>query len=431
MSETINLGLPYLEAAQAQKHVTVNEALSRLDALTHLAVLSRVMAAPPATPAQGDRYLLPASPTGTWAAHAGKLALWLEGAWIYLIPREGWQLWVSDEDAMLSFNGTAWSAGGVPSSLQNMQALGVNATADSTNKLVVSSASTLFNHVGNGHQMKFNKNGTGDTASLLWQTGFSGRAEIGTTGDDDFHFKVSGNGSAWWEALTINRNSGVISLPQGLSGLPTFGASEKGVVPASGGGGTNFLRADGAWATPVAAATSLNYKTAVGRWHTNSTDTTTLTTSAGAANRIELAPWVSPFDLTSDQVGVLCSTAVAAAQGKIVCYSSDADGRPNALLFETGVLDFGTAGFKFIPQTVAFNRGVTYWLGLRNSSTATVNAHQPYNSPVLGFPATPTTAANKLLRRTLTFSTVAPAAWGWTATEETASNVPAIFVRVA
>ena len=430
MSDSVNLGLAYLEAAQAQKHVTVNAALSRLDGLVQLAVISRVLAVPPASPFDGDRYLVPVAATGVWAGQTGKLALRLEGVWVFAVPREGWTLWVNDEDALLSFNGAAWVAGGVPSSLQNMSLVGVNATADATNKFAVSSAATLFSHVGAGHQIKLNKNAASDTASLLWQTGFSGRAEIGTTGDDDFRLKVSGNGSTWFDALSVNRSTGVVSLPQGVSTLPVFAVGTKGLVPGSVAGTSKYLRADGGWAVPPAPGAAVPYKTAAARWHVNSADTTTLTTLAGVANRFEIAPWVAPLDFNIDQVGALCSVAVAAAQGKIVCYASDADGRPDALLFETGTLDFATVGFKSIAQNFSFGRGVLYWLGLRHSSTATVNAHQPYCSPVLGFPNPPTTTANKILRRTLTFATAAPATWVWTATEEAASNVPALFMEV-
>jgi len=55
MTDTPHLGLPTLAAAQAQKHVTHNEALHRLDALVMLAVADRDLAAPPAAPAEGDR----------------------------------------------------------------------------------------------------------------------------------------------------------------------------------------------------------------------------------------------------------------------------------------------------------------------------------------------------------------------------------------
>ena len=91
---------------------------------------------------------------------------------------------------------------------------GVNATADATTKFAVAAAASLFNHAGNGHQHKINKNAAGDTASLLFQTGTSGRAEMGTTGDDDFHFKVSADGSTWKEAIVIDRTTGcrILSL---------------------------------------------------------------------------------------------------------------------------------------------------------------------------------------------------------------------------
>ena len=51
MSDTsTHLLLPYLLAAQAQKHITVNEALRLLDGLVQLAVLDRHLTVPPASP---------------------------------------------------------------------------------------------------------------------------------------------------------------------------------------------------------------------------------------------------------------------------------------------------------------------------------------------------------------------------------------------
>jgi Protein of unknown function (DUF2793) len=217
MSNSTNLGLPYLEASQAQKHVTVNEALARLDAQIHLCVLSRVLATPPATPVDGDRYLIAAAPTAAWTGQTGKLAMWLEGAWVFVTPREGWRMWVADEDQLLIYNGTTWQGSGVPSQLQNLQLLGVNASADTTNKFVVSSAATLFNHAGNGHQIKLNKNTNADTASFLFQTGFSGRAEIGTTGDDAFHFKVSADGTTFTEVLIADAATERLNFPKGIA----------------------------------------------------------------------------------------------------------------------------------------------------------------------------------------------------------------------
>ena len=75
MPETVSLGLPLLVAEQAQKHVTHNEALRALDAIVQLSVKDRDLAAPPGSPAEGDRYIVAASPTGAWAGHAGDIAV--------------------------------------------------------------------------------------------------------------------------------------------------------------------------------------------------------------------------------------------------------------------------------------------------------------------------------------------------------------------
>src|SRR5262245_36726368 len=108
MSDTPNLGLTYLEAAQAQKHVTVNEALRRLDALVQIAVLDRNLSAPPALPADGARYLVAAAPTGAWSGHAGEVAAFQDGAWAFCAPQPGWIAYVADEQRLLVRGAGAW-----------------------------------------------------------------------------------------------------------------------------------------------------------------------------------------------------------------------------------------------------------------------------------------------------------------------------------
>lgn len=112
MDVTPNLTLPYLMAAQAQKHVTHNEAIRMLDAIVQLAVLDRSLTSPPASPADGDRYIVAAGATGGWSGKDGLVAAWQDGAWAFLTPRAGWLAWVSDETALLVHNGTAWAAAG-------------------------------------------------------------------------------------------------------------------------------------------------------------------------------------------------------------------------------------------------------------------------------------------------------------------------------
>jgi hypothetical protein len=111
MSQSSRLGLPYLAAAQAQKHVTVNESLLRLDALAQLSVKSAATAAQPISPADGDLYLLPAGKTGAaWSGFAdGALAYWRDGVWEELAPRHGWRAFVEDEDALYARLGISWS----------------------------------------------------------------------------------------------------------------------------------------------------------------------------------------------------------------------------------------------------------------------------------------------------------------------------------
>lgn len=199
MTNTPNLILPYLDAAQSQKHVTHNAALANLDAVVQLAVLDRDLATPPGSPADGARYLVATSPTGAWTDMAGKVAAYQDGAWEFYSAKEGWLLWVADEDIALICTGSTW----VGVSTQNVALLGVNTTADATNKLAVASAAVLHTNIGNGVQHKLNKAAAGDTASVLWQTNWSGRAEVGTCSNDDFQFKGSADGSTWYTGLTL------------------------------------------------------------------------------------------------------------------------------------------------------------------------------------------------------------------------------------
>ena len=113
MSETARLGLPLVQPSQAQKHVTVNEALSRIDAVAQMALVSRSVAVPPAPVVDGAAYAVPVGAAGDWAGEEGKIAVGASGGWMYLVPVAGWRAWVADEGSAAVFDGTGWVQGAV------------------------------------------------------------------------------------------------------------------------------------------------------------------------------------------------------------------------------------------------------------------------------------------------------------------------------
>ncbi len=216
MSQTARLSLPYIAPQQAQKQVTYNAAMAALDQLVQPAVLSRTVTVPPASPAEGDTYVVAPAATGAWAGKDGKFAGWLGGAWSFRTPAEGWLAYVVDTGELAVLQSGAWTSFAPAVAAK----FGINTSADLTNRLAVQADASLFTHDGTSHRMKLNKASAADTASLLLQDGFSGRAEIGLTGDDALHLKVSPNGSSWVEALQVNQSSGLVTLPLGQLAFP-------------------------------------------------------------------------------------------------------------------------------------------------------------------------------------------------------------------
>lgn len=204
---TSSLSLPLLMPAQAQKHITHNEALIALDALVHLAVLDS-LASPPATPDEGDRFIVGTGPTGAFAGHADEIAAWQDGVWHFYEPGPGWVAWLATDGVALVFDGSGW----VDLKARSADRFGIAMDADSTNRLAVAAPAGLFTHDGNDFRLKINKAASGDTASLLFQTGFSGRAELGLSGDDKFHVKISPDGSAWSGVLVADPANGNVGI---------------------------------------------------------------------------------------------------------------------------------------------------------------------------------------------------------------------------
>jgi|GEM_PF-7026619 len=217
--KSANLKLPFIQSAQAQKHVTHNDAITNLDILTQLTVEDKDLPTPPSSPAEGACYIVASVATAVWTGKENQLAAWQDGAWRFYEPAEGWVAWIRDENTQTVFDGTLWNeltgTGGGSTNLNPATGglLGVNATADTTNKFSVNSDASLFNHNGSDHQLKINKNLGTDNASVMFQTAFSGRAEFGLTGDDDFHMKVSPDGTTFHDGIVIDKDTGEVSFP--------------------------------------------------------------------------------------------------------------------------------------------------------------------------------------------------------------------------
>jgi hypothetical protein len=212
MTVTPHLSLPLLAAAQAQKHVTHNEALLALDAFVGAAVRDRGRSAPPEEPADGDRHLVAAEAVGAWAGREGTMAAFQGGAWVFYALKPGMRLFVEDEDRLLVHDGLTWR-----DALGTVSSLGINATPTDVNRLAVSAPATLLDHQGDDHRLLINKAETADTASLVFQNAYAGKAEIGLAGSDALSVKVSTDGMAWREAMRLDAATGAVLKPHCVS----------------------------------------------------------------------------------------------------------------------------------------------------------------------------------------------------------------------
>lgn len=111
-----NLGL-LINAATGDQHDTAfRKFLRAFDALVLLMVKSRTLAAPPGSPANGDRYIVGPSPTGAWSGHANAVAVWTtddpaapSGEWEFYVPNAGFMAYSLADLAFYGYSSGAWS----------------------------------------------------------------------------------------------------------------------------------------------------------------------------------------------------------------------------------------------------------------------------------------------------------------------------------
>lgn len=235
------LGLPYLASGQLQKHVTLNEAIARLDALVQTAAVSRSVATEPTAADDGDLYILPAGAEGPdWGGRApGAMVRRESGGWVEIdLPEGAFVIVLDTAEAVVKRSGE-WrtltnEAADAPTELQNLGLLGLNAEADAANPFTARLNKALWtareSAAGGDGDLRFtlNKQGPAGVLSLLLQSGWSGRAELGLVGDDDLKLKVSADGATWREVFSVDRSTGRASFTRGAGRHEIVTVTESG-----------------------------------------------------------------------------------------------------------------------------------------------------------------------------------------------------------
>jgi hypothetical protein len=221
---TPRLGLPYVVAAQAQKHIPINESLARLDGLVQLAVESRSVAAQPSSPAAGGVWILPAGATGAaWTGQtAGTLMRFEAGAWEALVPAEGLLAWVKDENQMVAFDGAAWTP--LSTTFRGTTAAASPGLANTRLEILEQEVTVL---------------GASTATSIVIPSraivlAVSTRTTVAVTGAASYNCGVSGDASKFGGSLGVAKNSSNI----GVIGPTAFYADTPVVLTAVGG---NFV----------------------------------------------------------------------------------------------------------------------------------------------------------------------------------------------
>ncbi|RJE81864.1 DUF2793 domain-containing protein [Paracoccus onubensis] len=110
-NDTARLGMPLLQPAQAQKHVTVNEALMRLDGMVNLVLQSIDLSVPPLASVDGQCWGVAGEAQGAWAGHEGGIAVAANGGWIFLPALAGMRSFILDRGVEAVHDGAGWVPG--------------------------------------------------------------------------------------------------------------------------------------------------------------------------------------------------------------------------------------------------------------------------------------------------------------------------------
>ena len=219
------LSLPFIQTAQAQKHVTHNEAVRALDMLVQLSFVDDALNSPPAGTSEGDCYIVASGGSGAWSGQDNAIAAYLDGAWQFQTPRAGWRGYVLARSVVSVFDGTDWCEI-TPSQVQGVSQIGLGMEADTSSPFAAKLNAALWSALytadgGTGSLVQtLNRQNNGSDAGFILQDDFQTRALIGLFGDDHLRLSVTPDGSTFHDALNIDTSTGIAAQPK----LPRFKA---------------------------------------------------------------------------------------------------------------------------------------------------------------------------------------------------------------
>jgi hypothetical protein len=224
---TPRLSLPFVAAGQAQKHITVNEALAKLDGLVQLAVQSRTVSTQPASPADGAIHILPTGATGaSWldmaAGAAGLLARNVGGVWESLTPAAGWLAWIIDEGLALIHDGQNWTP--LSSTFKNLTAARSPFFASTRFEILEQEVTLSGASVAT----------TVMIPSRAVVLGVSTRTSVAITGATSYSCGVTGEAGKFGSSLGVAKNASNV----GVVGPTAYYADTPVLITAAGGGFT-------------------------------------------------------------------------------------------------------------------------------------------------------------------------------------------------
>jgi hypothetical protein len=66
------------------------------------------LSTPPISPSEGDRYIVASVASGDWLTHENDITEYIDSAWVFTTPSEGFTCEIEDENKIYTFNGTSW-----------------------------------------------------------------------------------------------------------------------------------------------------------------------------------------------------------------------------------------------------------------------------------------------------------------------------------